>query len=203
MSAVCLICRYHLEIKITHTTEASHCPSQLHHIVYSHSDNRQDSNPFRQKGQRLEAHYFRCSYPTCAAAISLKLLSPILTPHWVDLLTNTELLKVRTDAAMEAYPERLEGHSRPLPITVLTNLRTYIENALHDSQRSKSISKSNKRFVVCFGVDGQPCHELLEFLEFQPRVCIASRIHIWAVVKSSFFLTPWARIGRCLGTSAS
>ncbi|KAG5297235.1 ubiquitin carboxyl-terminal hydrolase [Histoplasma ohiense] len=169
VSAVCLICRYHLEIKITHTTEASHCPSQLHHIVYSHSDNRQDSNPFRQKGQRLEAHYFRCSYPTCAAAISLKLLSPILTPHWVDLLTNTELLKARTDAAMEAYPERLEGHSRPLPITVLTNLRTYIENALHDSQRSKSISKSNKRFVVCFGVDGQPCHELLEFLEFQPR----------------------------------
>ncbi|KKZ64949.1 hypothetical protein EMCG_09145 [[Emmonsia] crescens] len=168
VSAVCLICRYHLEIKIAHTTESSHCPSQLHHIVYSHSD-RQDLNPFREKGQRSETHYFRCSYSTCSAVISLNLLSPVLTPQWVDLLTNTQLLKARTDEALEAYPERLEGHSRPFPITVLTNLRTYIENALHDSQRSKSISMSNKRFVVCFGVDGQPCRELLEFLEFQQR----------------------------------
>ncbi|EQL34025.1 ubiquitin thiolesterase [Blastomyces dermatitidis ATCC 26199] len=169
VSAMCLICRYHLEIKMVHTTEASHCPSQLHHIVYSHSDGRQVSNPFWEKGQRLETHYFRCSYSTCAAVISLKLLSPVLTPHWVNILTNKELLKARTDEAMETYPERLEGHSRPFPITVLTNLRTYIDNALHDSQRSKSISMSNKRFVVCFGVDGRPCHELLEFLEFHAR----------------------------------
>ncbi|OJD19722.1 hypothetical protein AJ78_00345 [Emergomyces pasteurianus Ep9510] len=169
VSGVCLICRYHLEIKIAHTTESSHCPSQLHHIVYSGSDDRQDANPFRKKGQRLETYFFRCSYSTCSAVISIKLLSPVLTPQWVDLLTNKELLKARTDKAMDAYPERLEGHSRPSPITVLTNLRTYIENALHDSQRSKSISMVNKRFVVCFGVDGQPCRELLEFLEFQPR----------------------------------
>ncbi|EEH48859.2 ubiquitin-specific protease UBP2 [Paracoccidioides brasiliensis Pb18] len=167
ISAVCLICRFHLEIKTSHMTESSHCPSQLHHLVYSHS-NHHDTSPFRSKGQRQETHFYRCSYATCAVIITLNILSPVLAPRWVDLLINPELLKARTDEALNAYPERLEGHIRPFPITVLSNLRAYIENALHEPQRSKPICLNNKRFVVCFGVDGRPCRELLEFLEFTP-----------------------------------
>ncbi|KAL4892646.1 hypothetical protein BDV59DRAFT_193527 [Aspergillus ambiguus] len=60
----------------------------------------------------------------------------------------------------------MEGIGRPQPINVLLNLRTYINNALHNSQHSKSISAINKRFMSCFGVNGIPCKDLLEFLGF-------------------------------------
>ncbi|GES61066.1 ubiquitin carboxyl-terminal hydrolase [Aspergillus terreus] len=60
----------------------------------------------------------------------------------------------------------MEGIGRPQPINVLLNLRTYISNALHNSQQSKSISAINKRFMSCFGVEGMPCKDLLEFLGF-------------------------------------
>jgi len=94
----------------------------------------------------------------------------VLNPEWTHLLTDPDLLAARTDEAMAANPERLEGIPRPLPINVLDNLRAYVYNALHDSTRSKPISAINKRFVVCFGVDGSACKELLEFLGFQAQV---------------------------------
>ncbi|PGH15104.1 hypothetical protein AJ79_02630 [Helicocarpus griseus UAMH5409] len=168
ISAVCSICRYHVEITTGYSTVTSHCPSQLHHLVYSHS-NQFVRDLFRSKGQHQETHQFRCSYLTCSAVVILSFLSPVLSPQSVDLLTNTELVNARANEAHRVYPERLEGHSLPLPITVLSNLRAYIENALHNSQRSKPIAISNRRFVECFGVDGRPCREFLEFLEFKPR----------------------------------
>ncbi|KAK2793902.1 ubiquitin-specific protease ubp2 [Onygenales sp. PD_12] len=166
ISAVCLLCRYHLQLKLTQENESSQCPSQLHHLVYTHSNTPNTSNPFSVKGQRQESHFFRCSYPQCSVSVSVQLLSPALSPEWVNILTSAELLKQRTDDALAALPERLEGLSRPFPISVLTNLRIYIEHALHESQRSKSISISNKRFVVCFGVAGEPCKDILEFIGF-------------------------------------
>lgn len=96
-------------------------------------------------------------------------LSPVFSKRLVTLLTDESLLNQRLQEALAAEPERLEGLSRTLPINVLANLRTYIENTLHDKQR-KPITSSNKRFMTCFGVDGRPCEELLKFLGFIEQV---------------------------------
>ncbi|KAL1962989.1 hypothetical protein VTN77DRAFT_8835 [Rasamsonia byssochlamydoides] len=169
VSAICSRCRYHLQL-VVHYTNATGAnpPDHIHHLVYK--SGRQRGGPSEEitpKGQRVETFHYECSYPTCSAVVSLRMVSPVLGPEWVRLLTDQELLKKRTDEAIAANPERLEGIARPLPINVLDNLRTYIHNALHERQRSKPISAINKRFVVCFGVEGKACKDLLEFLGFR------------------------------------
>jgi ubiquitin carboxyl-terminal hydrolase 25/28 len=147
-------------------------PNHVHHLVYQSGRQRNGFNieEVTPKGQRVETFYYSCSLPTCAATVSVRILSPLLGPEFVRLLTDLDLLKERTDEAISTNPERLEGITRPLPINVLDNLRTYIYNALHERQLSKPISAINKRFVVCFGVEGQACKGLLEFLGFRFQV---------------------------------
>ena len=172
VSAVCLLCRYHLELGLSYKNHKKGDSGHLHHLVYSpHLANVENPrNPFGSKGQELESYYFECSYSTCSAIVMAKFLSPLFRPHFVDILTDDEMLKKRATEALEAEPERLEGLGRPLPITVLSNLRTYIENSLHHPEKNKAITSNNKRFMTCFGVGGRPCRELLEFLEFKPNV---------------------------------
>lgn len=141
--------------------------SHLHHLVYQSSSHA--NGTATPKGQRLETYYYRCSYLKCGITSSVQISSPVLSPDFLQLLTDVEVVNKRADEAIAAHPERLEGIARPQPITVLDNLRTYLRNSLQDPQRSKPISAINKRFVVCFGVDGKPCGDLLEFLEFSYR----------------------------------
>jgi ubiquitin carboxyl-terminal hydrolase 25/28 len=129
----------------------------------------QPDNPFIAKGQEQEAYYFECSYPTCSALVLVKFLSPIFSPHLVALMTDETLLNKRLDEALNLDPKRLEGLSRPMPINVLSNLKTYIENSLEAEQRNRVITSTNKRFMSCFGVCGRPCRELLDFLEFTSK----------------------------------
>lgn len=141
--------------------------THLHHLVYQSSSHA--NGTVTPKGQSLETHYYRCSYTACGITASVQISSPVLNPDFLQLLTDVDVVNKRADEAIAAHPERLEGIARPQPITVLDNLRTYLRNSLQDPQRSKPISAINKRFVVCFGVDGKPCKELLEFLEFSYR----------------------------------
>jgi len=176
VAAVCSRCRYHLQVLVTYTAatgqHSQNQPDHIHHLVYR--SGRQRGGPSGEeitpKGQRAETFHYECSYLTCSAVVSLRVVSPLLDAEWVRLLTDPELLKQRTEEAIATYPDRLEGIARPLPINVLANLRTYISNALHDGQRNRSISAVNKRFVVCFGVEGKPCKDLLEFLGFRTKV---------------------------------
>ncbi|KAL8853990.1 MAG: hypothetical protein Q9221_001113 [Calogaya cf. arnoldii] len=63
---------------------------------------------------------------------------------------------------MSADPARFEGHAVPLPSEVLTNLRTYILNALRVDKR-RTIVAHNKKWLLCLG---DPCTELLEYIGF-------------------------------------
>lgn len=104
--------------------------------------------------------------------VSLRSISPLLSPEFTELLTDPTLVQKRAAAAVAANPERLEGISEPLPITVLDNLRLYLNNAVRDPERSKAITKGNKRFIVSFGLKGEPCKDLFYFLGFEYReVC--------------------------------
>lgn len=123
------------------------------------------------KGQRVETFQYECSYLACPTEVSVYVSSPTLNDGFVSLLTNDELIRKRTEDAVAAHPDRLEGVGKPLAIEVLKNLRTYIVNSLRDRPRSKSITAANKRFMSCFGNEGWPCKELLEFLEFKYEVC--------------------------------
>ncbi|KAL4865989.1 hypothetical protein BDV12DRAFT_173679 [Aspergillus spectabilis] len=171
ISAICSKCRYHLQLKVGYNPggQSGHSPSDhLHHLVYRYGGYKggQTQEEITPKGQAVETFHFECSYTTCPYKASIQVATPVLSEDMVRLLTDSVLLQKRTDDALAADPERLEGVARPQPITVLMNLRTYIENSLRNSQQSKSISAVNKRFMTSFGVDGKPCQDLLEFLGF-------------------------------------
>ncbi|KAL4881379.1 hypothetical protein BJY04DRAFT_188782 [Aspergillus karnatakaensis] len=171
ISAICTKCRYHLELKVGDSPvgQPGQDPSDhIHHLVYYHGAHKggQRQEELTPKGQAVETFHYECSYATCPYKVSVRVASPVLSEHMVGLLTDLALLHKRTDEAIAADPQRLEGVARPQPITVLTNLRIYIHHALNDNKLSKPISANNKRFMTSFGVDGKPCQDLLEFLGF-------------------------------------
>jgi ubiquitin carboxyl-terminal hydrolase 25/28 len=140
----------------------------LHHLVYQ-SGRQKNGLPLPEetpKGQVAETYHYQCSYISCSAMVSLRILSPILSPESIRLLTDKDLLRKRAEEATAMYAESMEGMGDPQPINVLDNLRLYVTNALRNPQRSKPISSVNKRFMHSFGVEGAACKELLEFLEF-------------------------------------
>jgi ubiquitin carboxyl-terminal hydrolase 25/28 len=98
--------------------------------------------------------------------VSLRILSPLLNTNFVQTLTDVDAVRKRADEAIAANPDRLEGMTGPLPITVLDNLRIYLNNSLHNKELNKDISAINKRFMLAFGLKGAPCREVLEFLGF-------------------------------------
>ncbi|KAI9038196.1 ubiquitin-specific protease UBP2 [Aspergillus affinis] len=174
VSAVCLKCRCHLQVIVNLTSALGHThqdPDHVHHLVYK--SGRQVGGPSPEeitpKGQTAETYRYECSYLTCSIAVSVRIASPILNEDWTQLLTDPEVLQKRASEAMATYPDRMEGMAVPDPLTVLLTLQAYMANALNDGQRSKSISSVNKRFMNCFGIEGRPCKELLEFLEFSAK----------------------------------
>ncbi|KAF3490497.1 ubiquitin-specific protease [Arthroderma uncinatum] len=168
VSSICQKCRLHLELGIVFKNQLACGTGSLHHLTYSHKESTDRlRNSFQTKGQPLEVYVYTCAHTGCSASVHLKLSAPLLTPDWVDLLTNEDTLKQRVDDALALEPERLEGIGRPLPLTVLTHLKTYIDNALHDEQRNRSINLANKKFTVCFGSGGEPCKPLFEYLGFK------------------------------------
>ncbi|QQK46032.1 Peptidase C19, ubiquitin carboxyl-terminal hydrolase 2 [Penicillium digitatum] len=172
VSAICIKCRYHLQVVVNYISHMSalgqNQGKHLHHLVYKSGRQKNglalpEETP---KGQVAETYHYQCSYISCSAMVSLRILSPILSLEFIRLMTDKELLQKRAEGAKAAYPESMEGMGDPQPINVLDNMRLYITNALRNPQRSKPISSVNKRFMQSFGVEGAACKELLEFLEF-------------------------------------
>ncbi|KAA8649813.1 ubiquitin-specific protease UBP2 [Aspergillus tanneri] len=175
VSAMCLKCRCHLQVVVSRTsalgTSGQGLADHLHHLIYKSGKHRGGTSPeeITPKGQIVETYHYECSYLSCSTGILVRVASPVLNQDSVRLLTDPELLRERAEEAIASYPDRLEGVALPLPINVLLNLRAYLYNALNNGQHSKSISAVNKRFMTCFGVEGMPCKDLLEFLEFSVK----------------------------------
>ncbi|KAJ5729931.1 uncharacterized protein N7483_004439 [Penicillium malachiteum] len=178
MSKVCAICSKccsHLQVVANYgnnrNKSINEARDHIHHLVYKSGRQKRSGTgeEIMETGQTAETFHYQCSHPLCSTAISLRILSPIITLMYHAQLTNVEILRQRAGAAFAAQPERLEGVPFPSPITVLENLRLYLNNALHYPDRSKTITSNNKRFMVSFGVGGAACRELLEFLGFEYR----------------------------------
>ncbi|KAJ5570525.1 Peptidase C19 ubiquitin carboxyl-terminal hydrolase 2 [Penicillium hispanicum] len=172
VAAMCSKCRCHLEIVVNHTgggmLDIHSLSHHIHHLVYKsgRQKNTMTLGEVTDTGQVAETFYYECSDWSCSATVSLRILSPLLSPENVRLLTDPDMIRKRADEAFAAQPTRLEGIAHPLPTTVLELLRFYLLNALHNHERSKTFPAHNKRFMVAFGMNGNPCKELLEFLGF-------------------------------------
>ena len=178
VAACCQKCRLHLVLKIDYRTRRldAPCPtyeSPLHHLI--RSPERQDAayrelsanSQSRDEAQNInrEVHVYECSSPSCSAIVSITLTPPVLDYDHLHLLLDGELLRKRTDAAFESKQGNTEGMKRPTPVDVLMDLRAYIRNSWRQDTQAQ-ISFDNKRFVVRFGPDGQPCAPVLMLLGF-------------------------------------
>lgn len=172
VASFCQECRCHMLLMVDFRSGSGEqpCPNPqypLHHFVHvpqSSSCRRKSAD--LPKGERwTDQQRFECSSPCCPAAVTVRIRPPRITPEWETLLTDAARIKERADIVMKMAPERFEGIAHPLPINVLMNLRSYLNNALRNPG-AKKIASLNKKFVTSFGDYGQPCRELLEYLGF-------------------------------------
>ncbi|EFQ97440.1 ubiquitin carboxyl-terminal hydrolase 2 [Nannizzia gypsea CBS 118893] len=167
VSSICQKCRLHFELGVVFKSQLACRPGTVHHFSYLHKESLERLKTVAKlPGQTVETYVYSCTQTQCSATVHLKLWTPLIKRDWVSLLTDEDILKKRVDDALALEPERLEGIGRPTPLVVLTHLKTYIDNALHDEQRSRSINVMNKKFTVCFGTGGEPCKQLFEYLGF-------------------------------------
>lgn len=182
--AICSKCRWHLQLVVTNTSgpgkSNAKAPDHPHVFVYKsgHQCTPWTDGETMETGQIAETFHYECIAESCQTFVSLRLMSPILNSKFTALLTDPELIRRRAMTAFASQPQRLEGMAFPSPITVLDNLRLYLNNALRFPDRSKPITQGNKRFMVSFGIGAEPCRELLEFLGFtQKKVCPLTCLH--------------------------
>ena len=173
VAAYCTVCRSHLELSIDLQVEAhesASCPNQtrpLHHFVHlpevSTQISKAPNGSYSRVGPNwVDVQRFQCSSPPCSAQLSVQIKPCRLIPEWVDLLTATQLIRVRAEKAISEEPERFEGIAVPSPTEILSNLCTYISNAMHNDDRRKILG-NNKKWRLCLG---EPCADLLQYLGF-------------------------------------
>ena len=173
VAAYCNFCRSHLQLSIDLRGEGRDylpCPNQiwpLHHFVHVPSVSTEAQMALNGTYTKIgtdwiDTQYFQCSSPQCSAQLSVQIRPCRLIPEWVDLLTSTEIIKVRAETAISEDPGRYEGVAVPSPTEVLSNLRTYIVNAMAN-EGGRKILGNNKKWRLCLG---EPCKDLLQYLGF-------------------------------------
>ena len=180
IAVYCSTCRSHLDLLADFREGkalSEPCPSfsrPLHHFRHLPTL----SKP-RQYGIRapdadtgfawVDEQHFQCSAAECSAKLVIWFKPPRLVPDWVKQLTDRFMIKARAEKVMAEDPKRFEGHSVPLPIAVLSNLRIYIWNAVQTPGKSRKILGHNKQFLLSLG---EPCSDLLEYVGFTREVML-------------------------------
>ena len=178
VAAYCTECRSHLELCVDFRGEGDGfvpCPKKewpLHHFIYKSevSKSYQTVNGATDSGKEnawVDTQRFQCSSSTCSAKLSIRFKPPRLIAEWVSLLTDLRLIKQRATKVIAEDQERFEGHAVPQPTEVLSNLRTYIINAMKGDV--KTIPGNNKKWLLSLG---EPCFDLLQYLGFERDVSI-------------------------------
>jgi ubiquitin carboxyl-terminal hydrolase 25 len=179
VASFCADCRCHLLLKVEYrgkVTEEIPCPSHefpLHHFrCVSHKPRHRQVSAENLLGEPwMEERILECSSLVCSAVLTVVLSPPRLTPEFVTLLTDREVIAERVRRAEADGPDREWENSEDQlgPFQVLSWLRQYITDAMHNMQR-KRISVRNKKFACALGDD---CRELLEFLGFTIDVSVS------------------------------
>ncbi|KAH0565972.1 hypothetical protein GP486_000640 [Trichoglossum hirsutum] len=172
VASFCNDCRCHLLLKIEYRgniPDEVPCPNRdfpLHHFrhVPYKSTGRPVSTGNSPGDHWVEERVFECSSHVCSAVLTVTLSSPRLTPEYVALLTDKEMIAERVRRAeMDGLGRDWEDSEELVgPFEVLSRLRQYVSDAMRSLQK-KRISVRNKKFASALGED---CRELLEFLGF-------------------------------------
>lgn len=162
LTLCCRKCRCHLFSSLT--VKAQHGGGSclnLHHFRYQ----PEISKGYVTDGKRTWSDFrmFHCSGAGCQASLSIVMLSPKLSERHVELLTDRGLIRKRAKAVIEAQPEHMEGIAIPLPLNILTNLKTYIRDAQINAA-PRMIKKDSRKWLQCFGTG---CDEVLYHLGFK------------------------------------
>lgn len=187
-AVICCKCRVHLTLDVDYTTrwQPAPCPNvnhPLHHLVRSEWREQLEHNRWEQDnpGRRSDIAVFECSSDTCSATVIVLYQPPEIDPSEVETLVSKDKLRARTEAAFQVYSGNTQGMKQPLPIDVLRDLRIYVQNSWNQEPQYRSIKLANKRFVVRFGPNGEPCKDILESFGFRlDEVCFpttARRTH--------------------------
>ena len=115
----------------------------------------------------VDEQHFQCSATECGAKVVIWFKPPRFTEDWVKQLTDRFMIQTRAEKAIAEDPKRFEGHAVPLPINVLTNLRTYVSNAAQASGKVRKILGHNKQFLLSLG---ESCCDILEYAGFRRDV---------------------------------
>ncbi|TKA52384.1 hypothetical protein B0A55_13194, partial [Friedmanniomyces simplex] len=161
LAAVCKKCRLHAAVSIDYRRATSPCPNNeypLHHF---------QRLPEEDGTSQTQIFYaWQCSAPQCQAHLQIAYRQPKLSDTDRDLLTNTERLKRRYEAAVREDPAR-DGIRQATPMEALSRLRRYIKDSLDPAHNRRAFPAGNKRFMEAFGVQGHDCLELLQRLGFK------------------------------------
>ena len=189
VAAMCCRCRVHITVVVDYTIrwQPSPCPNdvhQLHHLIRSEWREKLERSTWEQKNPESSSDIcvLDCASQTCSASVTVRYTPPEVGDEEVDTLINKTKLRERTEAAFQTHQGNTQGMKQPLPIDVLKDLRVYVKNAWGKEPNHKSIKLSNKRFVVRFGPNGDPCKDVLESMGFRLDEVCASLIH---------FLSQW------------
>jgi ubiquitin carboxyl-terminal hydrolase 25 len=182
----CRKCRMRLEVEVNYIAKwgLEPCPNSthpLHHLVHSpwqESLIKRDSL-LGSAAPNFEAFVFQCSSPTCSATVIVRLRSPVLSDDHIRLLTDKALLNQRAEEVIGSEPTRFEGHKKPTAVDVLSDLRSYLKNSF-EQHEPRPIKTDNKRFPLRFGLNGQACQDVLNFLGFKYEV----RCLLWSLSPS-------------------
>ena len=171
---MCCRCRVHLTVDINYTIQwrSNPCPNALHplhHFIRSNWREQLESSKWEQEypGRPSDISVFDCSSETCSASVTVRYTPPEIEDDKIEILVNKDKLRERTQAAFRDHSGNTQGMKQPLPIDVLRDLRVYVSNAWDKDPGHRFIKLSNKRFVVRFGPNGEPCKDVLEYLGFR------------------------------------
>jgi ubiquitin carboxyl-terminal hydrolase 25 len=179
-AVICCKCRLHLTVDVDYTTRwlPGPCPNvnhPLHHLVRAEWKEDLERNRWDQENpsRRSDIAVFDCTSDSCSATVVVRYQPPEIDSAEVELLVSKDKLTARTEAAFEAYAGNTQGMKQPQPIDVLRDLRIYMQNSWDQDPNHRSIKQANKRFVVRFGPNGEPCKDLLESFGFRlDEVCL-------------------------------
>ncbi|KAK5114333.1 hypothetical protein LTR62_002585 [Meristemomyces frigidus] len=161
LAVVCKRCRLHAAIHIDYALATNPCPNQqypLHHFQRLHHEDGMSPTHI--------TYAWQCSASQCQASLRIIYNTPRFSDQDRLLLTDTDRLKRRYEAALDAKPGR-EDLRLATPNDTLNWLRKYIQDGLDPQQKRRAFSADNKRFVAAFGQQGNDCSELLTDLGFK------------------------------------
>ena len=114
---------------------------------------------------------WQCSVAECRATLCIVYRKPRLNEEYIQLLSNSELLKRRYDALIQEDPER-DGIRLATQMDAFARLRRYLKDSLQPSHSKRQIPANNKRFQEAYGVEGQDCAAVFEWLGFRREVSL-------------------------------